>query len=47
VAIIEHPDVKRMLLYMKSTIEGMRMLCYFLSYHEDVEHASPSKEEKM
>ena len=30
VAIIEHPDVKRMLLYMKSTIEGMRMLCYFL-----------------
>jgi len=47
VAIIEHPDVKRMLLYMKSTIEGMRMLCYFLSYHEDVEHASPSEEERM
>jgi Acyl-CoA dehydrogenases len=47
VSIIEHPDVKRMLLYMKSTIEGMRMLCYFLSYHEDVEHASPSEEERM
>jgi alkylation response protein AidB-like acyl-CoA dehydrogenase len=46
VAIIEHPDVKRMLLYMKSTIEGMRMLCYFLSYHEDVELASPSEEER-
>lgn len=46
VAIIEHPDVKRMLLYMKSNIEGMRMLCLFLSYHEDVAHASPSEEER-
>ena len=46
VAIIEHPDVKRMLLYMKSTIEGMRMLCYFLSYHEDIEHVSPLEEER-
>ena len=40
VPIIEHPDVKRMLLYMKSTIEGMRMLCLFLAYHEDVMHSS-------
>lgn len=46
VAIIEHPDVKRMLLYMKSTIEGMRMLCLFLSYHEDIMHASTSDDEK-
>jgi alkylation response protein AidB-like acyl-CoA dehydrogenase len=45
VAIIEHPDVKRMLLYMKSTIEGMRMLTLFLAYHEDVMHASTSPEE--
>lgn len=45
VAIIEHPDVKRMLLYMKSTIEGMRMLCLFLAYHEDVMHSSPDPEE--
>ncbi len=41
VPIIEHPDVKRMLLYMKSTIEGMRMLCLFLAYHEDIMHARP------
>ena len=45
VAIIEHPDVKRMLLYMKSTIEGMRMLCLFLAYHEDIMHSSPNPEE--
>ncbi len=46
VAIIEHPDVKRMLMYMKSTVEGMRMLCLFLAYHEDVMHASTDPEEK-
>ena len=45
VAIIEHPDVKRMLLYMKGTIEGMRMLCLFLAYHEDIMHSSPNPEE--
>jgi len=45
VPIIEHPDVKRMLLYMKSTVEGMRMLCLFLAYHEDIERASSSAEE--
>ena len=45
VAIIEHPDVKRMLMYMKSTIEGMRMLTLFLAYHEDIMHASSSEEE--
>jgi len=45
VVIMEHPDVKRMLLYMKSTIEGMRMLCLFLALHEDIMHASPDPEE--
>ena len=40
VPIIEHPDVKRMLMYMKSTVEGMRMLCLFLAYHEDIMHSS-------
>jgi hypothetical protein len=45
VAIIEHPDVKRMLMYMKSTVEGMRMLCLFLAYHEDIMRASSSPDE--
>ena len=31
VAIIEHPDVKRMLLWMKGYVEGMRMLVYYLA----------------
>ncbi len=29
VAIIKHPDIKRMLLWMKSHIEGMRSLLYY------------------
>ena len=45
VPIIEHPDVKRMLLYMKSTVEGMRMLFLFLAYHEDIMHSSSSADE--
>ncbi len=45
VTIINHPDVKRMLLYMKSTVEGMRMLCLFLAIHEDIMHASKDPEE--
>jgi alkylation response protein AidB-like acyl-CoA dehydrogenase len=45
VAIIEHPDVKRMLLYMKSIVEGMRMLTLFLAYNEDNSHSSADAEE--
>ncbi len=43
--IIEHIDVKRMLLYMKSTVEAMRSLCLFLAIHEDIMHTSPDAEE--
>src|SRR3989339_2155858 len=45
VPIIEHPDVKRMLLYMKSTVEGMRMLTLFLAYNRDITHSTSSAEE--
>lgn len=44
VAIINHPDVKRMLLWMKSYVEGMRMLCYFLAYNIDLEHILTGQE---
>lgn len=37
VPIVEHPDVVRMLLWMKSYVEGMRMLTYFLGKNLDVE----------
>jgi hypothetical protein len=45
VPIIEHPDVKRMLLYMKSTVEGMRMLSLYLTCNQDIILSSPSAEE--
>jgi alkylation response protein AidB-like acyl-CoA dehydrogenase len=34
-AIINHPDVRRMLLKMKMYVEGMRSLLYFISLCED------------
>jgi len=44
VSIIQHPDVKRMLLWMKSTVEGMRMLAYFLGNCLDIEHRGEGDE---
>jgi alkylation response protein AidB-like acyl-CoA dehydrogenase len=35
VAIINHPDVRRMLLKMKMYVEGMRSLLYFIALGED------------
>ncbi len=45
VNIVEHTDVKRMLLYMKSLVEGMRMLTYYLCYNIDIVSASKDAEE--
>ncbi len=39
VAIIEHSDVRRMLLEMKSKVEGMRALCVKLAFNEDMHQA--------
>jgi hypothetical protein len=46
VTIINHPDVKRMLLWMKSYVEGMRMLCYYLAYNMDLHQSTKGPEEK-
>ena len=35
VRIIEHPDVRRMLMWMKSVTEGIRALLYYAGYCED------------
>ena len=35
VAIIRHPDVRRMLMYMKSLVEGMRGIIYYGAYCMD------------
>jgi hypothetical protein len=39
VTIINHPDVKRMLLSMKSKVEAMRHLTYFCAMLADLTHA--------
>jgi 3-(methylthio)propanoyl-CoA dehydrogenase len=41
VAIIQHPDVKRMLLTMKSLTEAMRYIAYLAAYELDVAHRAP------
>lgn len=44
--IIVHPDVRRMLLRQKATIEGGRALAYFTSLQLDVAHKAESAEER-
>ncbi len=36
VTIIQHPDVMRMLLWMKSYVEGTRMLIYYLTHTQNL-----------
>ncbi len=36
VPIIHHPDVRRMLLWMKAQVEGMRALMYYTAYCVDM-----------
>jgi alkylation response protein AidB-like acyl-CoA dehydrogenase len=43
VPIIEHPDVKRMLLTMKSLTEGMRALAYTEAVTMDLAHRGPEE----
>ncbi|HET8929044.1 MAG TPA: acyl-CoA dehydrogenase [Acidimicrobiales bacterium] len=44
--IIEHPDVRRMLLTMKSTIEALRALFYFDASHFDRSSHHPDADER-
>ncbi len=46
VPIIQHPDVRRMLLTMKAYVEGMRSLLYYVSYCEDMTDISDLQEDK-
>lgn len=46
VPIIQHPDVRRMLLNMKAYVEGMRSLLYYVGYCEDKKHLTETEEEK-
>jgi alkylation response protein AidB-like acyl-CoA dehydrogenase len=44
VPIIQHPDVKRMLLWMKVYVEGCRAITYFVSYCIDQTHVTEGEE---
>lgn len=44
VAIIEHPDVKRMLMSMRALNEAMRALAYSESLTMDLSHGAPAQE---
>ncbi len=44
--IIEHPDVRRMLLLQKSIAEGSLSLVFLASKYHDIIHSTSSKEEK-
>jgi alkylation response protein AidB-like acyl-CoA dehydrogenase len=46
VPIIQHPDVRRMLLTMKAYVDGMRSLLYYAALCEDYKHISTDEEEK-
>lgn len=44
VAIIEHPDVKDSLMYMKAMVEGMRGIAYSTAYYQDcVRYGNPDR----
>jgi len=46
VPIIEHPDVRRDLLWMKAHVEGIRAMNYFVAYCMDMARAVPAEKEK-
>ena len=46
VPIIQHPDMRRMLLNMKSTTEAMRSLLFYVGYMEDMIRVAQTDEER-
>ncbi len=46
VTIINHPDVRRKLLWIKSHVEGSRSLCYFTAFCIDMAKVAKTEEEK-
>ena len=46
VAIIKHPNVRRMLMFMKSVTEGLRALLYYVGFCEDMVRSTTDEEEK-
>ena len=46
VPIVEHPDVRRMLLWMKASVDGMRSMIYAGAFWQDLARDLASQEEK-
>jgi len=46
VPIIQHPDIRRTLLWMKSHVEGIRALLYYTAYCMDMAAVSENKTDK-
>jgi hypothetical protein len=46
VPIIEHPDVRRMLLWMKATVDGMRSMAYTAGFWLDASFESKDEEQR-
>ncbi len=44
VPIVQHPDVARMLLWMKSYVDAQRILIYYMFYNMDILHAGSEDE---
>jgi alkylation response protein AidB-like acyl-CoA dehydrogenase len=47
VAIIQHPDVRRMLMTMKSQVEAMRAFAYVMATDMDLAHKHPDATERQ
>ncbi len=47
VAIIQHPDVRRMLLWMKAYVEGMRSFSYFVANSLEIIELTASDEDRQ
>lgn len=46
VPIIDHPDVRRMLLWMKAMVDGMRSMIYTAAFWSDFAHEMPPGSER-
>ena len=44
--IVQHPDVARMLLWMKSTVEAMRAITYYTAMQIDLSEVAEGEEKK-
>ena len=47
VPIIQHPDVRRMLMWMKSVTEGMRAMLYYALLRGPVRYGENAEERKV